>query len=167
MCHVICCTMTAVVVCRSSVGGSPIMAALNTPPARGSSPAAGETKARIRTTKATTACMRGSFRAREAARVPRIIAEAPAARYSMRASRSLVQTTQHPAARRALEDAEAPVILAECQQPREGEAEDATEQRAIGAAVGDDGDGAVGCAGHDPVEGGAHARDEIGHALPL
>src|SRR5262245_42296152 len=36
-CQVICCTITAVVVCRSSVGGSPIIATRSRPPARGCS----------------------------------------------------------------------------------------------------------------------------------
>ena len=37
MCQVICCMITAVVQCRSRDGGSPIMAALMTPPVRGAS----------------------------------------------------------------------------------------------------------------------------------
>jgi len=40
MWKVISCVMTAVVQCRSSVGGSPIIAAFSTPPARGVSWAA-------------------------------------------------------------------------------------------------------------------------------
>jgi hypothetical protein len=35
MCQVICWVMTAVVQCRSSDGGSPIIAALSVPPGRG------------------------------------------------------------------------------------------------------------------------------------
>ena len=37
MCQVICCVIVAVVECRSSEGGSPIIAALRTPPVRGCS----------------------------------------------------------------------------------------------------------------------------------
>src|SRR5688572_32914716 len=167
MCQVICCTMTAVVVCRSSVGGSPIMAARKTPPARGSSAATGETRARMTSTETTTACMRGSFRTRERPGVARIIAERPAPRYRRPPSWPLVQSTQHPAARCPLEHAEGAVVLAEGEQPVEWQAERATEQCAVGATVGNDGDDARGRAGHDAVEGGTGAREEIGHALAL
>src|SRR5687767_13058825 len=167
MCQVICCTMTAVVVCRSSVGGSPIMAARKTPPARGSSAAAGETTARITRMKTTTACMRGSFRTRERPGVARIIAERPPPRYRRPRSRPLVQSTEHPAARRRLENTEGAVVLTEGEQPAEWQTKRPAEQRAVGATVGDDGDDACGRAGQDAVEGGTGAREEIGHALAV
>src|SRR5204862_4364994 len=119
MCQVICCTMTAVVVCRSSVGGSPIMAAWNTPPARGSSAAADEMRTRLSTTNTTTARIRGSFRVRERPGMARIIAEGCARRYPEDGSRPLVEPTQHPGVARALEDTEGAVILAEGEQPLE------------------------------------------------
>src|SRR5688500_7457830 len=165
MCQVICCTQTAVGVCRSSVGGSPIMAARQTPPARGASAATGETRARMTRTETTTACMRGSFRTRERPGVARIIAERPPPRYRRPPSRPVVQSTEHPAARRRLENAQAAVVLTEGEQPAEWQTERAAEQRAVSTTVGDDGNDACGRPGHDAVEGGTGAREEIGHAL--
>src|SRR5215468_8689693 len=58
MCQVICCVITAVVAWRSSVGASPIMPALSTPPMRGCSCAVAAGAA-ARTARARTAGSRG------------------------------------------------------------------------------------------------------------
>src|SRR5919108_939772 len=131
--------MTAVVVCRSSVGGSPIIAARKTPPVRGSSPAAGTTRARLATSNRTTARIRAPFN-RERPGMARIIAERSAARYSRPASRPLVEPMQQPAAHVFFEHAERAVILPEREEAIERHPERATEQRAVGAAVGHDRD---------------------------
>src|SRR3990172_10241886 len=57
MCHVICWGMTAVVACWSSVGASPIIPALSTPPMRGCSCAVAA-EAEVRSTRAASVTIR-------------------------------------------------------------------------------------------------------------